>query len=113
MATTLKINGEQKTFDAPADMPLLWVLRDILGLTGSDARGGASGAGALGGVLAIVAKRALAGEHFMEDDAQRVEIDGGGDGLSRQLFRRSVRRGRHAGTDPRHLGRTALGIAVE
>src|SRR5437588_13001136 len=35
MATTLTINGEQKTFDAPADMPLLWVLRDILGLTGS------------------------------------------------------------------------------
>src|SRR5258705_13583627 len=35
MATTLKINGEHKTFDAPTDMPLLWVLRDILGLTGS------------------------------------------------------------------------------
>ena len=31
----LTINGEQKTFDAPADMPLLWVLRDILGLTGT------------------------------------------------------------------------------
>src|SRR5258708_6526212 len=35
MATTLKINGEQKSFDAPADMPLLWVLRDILGMTGT------------------------------------------------------------------------------
>ena len=35
MATTLTINGEQKAFDAPADMPLLWVLRDILGLTGT------------------------------------------------------------------------------
>ena len=35
MATTLTINGEQKSFDAPADMPLLWVLRDILGLTGT------------------------------------------------------------------------------
>src|SRR5258708_5385415 len=32
---TLTINGEQKTFDAPADMPLLWVLRDLLGLTGT------------------------------------------------------------------------------
>ena len=32
---TLKINGEDKTFDAPDDMPLLWVLRDILGLTGT------------------------------------------------------------------------------
>src|ERR1700736_2099690 len=33
MATTLTINGERKSFDAPADMPLLWVLRDVLGLT--------------------------------------------------------------------------------
>jgi isoquinoline 1-oxidoreductase alpha subunit len=32
---TLKINGETKTFDAPDDMPLLWVLRDILGMTGT------------------------------------------------------------------------------
>ena len=32
---TLTINGEQKTFDAPADMPLLWVLRDVLGMTGT------------------------------------------------------------------------------
>jgi isoquinoline 1-oxidoreductase alpha subunit len=31
----LNINGEQKTFDAPDDMPLLWVLRDILGMTGT------------------------------------------------------------------------------
>ena len=35
MATTLTINGEPKSFDAPADMPLLWVLRDILELTGT------------------------------------------------------------------------------
>jgi isoquinoline 1-oxidoreductase subunit alpha len=35
MAITLTINGEQKAFDAPADMPLLWVLRDVLGLTGT------------------------------------------------------------------------------
>jgi isoquinoline 1-oxidoreductase subunit alpha len=35
MATTLIINGEQKSVDAPPEMPLLWVLRDILGLTGT------------------------------------------------------------------------------
>jgi isoquinoline 1-oxidoreductase alpha subunit len=35
MATMLTINGEQKSFDAPADMPLLWVLRDVLGMTGT------------------------------------------------------------------------------
>jgi isoquinoline 1-oxidoreductase alpha subunit len=35
MATTLTINGEPKSFDAPADMPLLWMLRDVLGMTGT------------------------------------------------------------------------------
>ena len=35
MATVLTINGEPRTFDAPDDMPLLWVLRDILGMTGT------------------------------------------------------------------------------
>jgi isoquinoline 1-oxidoreductase subunit alpha len=32
---SLRINGETKTIDAPPDMPLLWALRDILGLTGT------------------------------------------------------------------------------
>ena len=31
----LTVNGERKVFNAPADMPLLWVLRDILGMTGT------------------------------------------------------------------------------
>jgi isoquinoline 1-oxidoreductase subunit alpha len=31
----LKINGEVRTFDAPGDIPLLWVLRDVLGMTGT------------------------------------------------------------------------------
>jgi isoquinoline 1-oxidoreductase subunit alpha len=31
----LQINGELKHVDAPAEMPLLWVLRDLLGLTGT------------------------------------------------------------------------------
>jgi len=31
----LTINGESKTVEAPADMPLLWVLRDLLGMTGT------------------------------------------------------------------------------
>ena len=35
MVITLTINGEPKSFDAPAEMPLLWVLRDILGMTGT------------------------------------------------------------------------------
>ena len=32
---TLTINGEKRDVDVPADMPLLWVLRDVLGLTGT------------------------------------------------------------------------------
>jgi len=32
---TLTINGAKQTFEAPDDMPLLWVLRDILGMTGT------------------------------------------------------------------------------
>jgi isoquinoline 1-oxidoreductase subunit alpha len=31
----LHINGEVREVDAPADMPLLWVLRDLLGMTGT------------------------------------------------------------------------------
>ena len=32
---SLRINDEDRNVDAPPDMPLLWVLRDILGLTGT------------------------------------------------------------------------------
>ena len=32
---TLRINGELRTVDAPDDMPLLWVLRDLLDMTGT------------------------------------------------------------------------------
>lgn len=32
---TLSINGADLQVDVPDDMPLLWVLRDVLGLTGS------------------------------------------------------------------------------
>ena len=31
----LTINGESKTVESPADMPLLWVLRDLLAMTGT------------------------------------------------------------------------------
>ncbi|MFT3790894.1 MAG: (2Fe-2S)-binding protein [Rudaea sp.] len=31
----LDVNGQEHEVDAPADMPLLWVLRDVIGLTGT------------------------------------------------------------------------------
>ena len=35
MLITLKVNGQSRTVDAPPDMPLLWVLRDVLDLPGT------------------------------------------------------------------------------
>ena len=32
---TLKINGKSHQIDVPPDMPVLWVLRDVLGMTGT------------------------------------------------------------------------------
>ena len=31
----LRVNGQDHDVDVPEDMPLLWVLRDVLGLTGT------------------------------------------------------------------------------
>ena len=35
MAYKLTINGKSQTVDVPADMPLLWVIRDVVGLKGT------------------------------------------------------------------------------
>src|SRR5690606_21126525 len=35
MPYTLNVNGQTHTVDVPADMPLLWVLRDVLDLKGT------------------------------------------------------------------------------
>jgi isoquinoline 1-oxidoreductase alpha subunit len=43
---TLRINGKAHTVDAPPDMPLLWVLRDLLGMTGTKFGCGAALCGA-------------------------------------------------------------------
>ena len=32
---SISINGQTQQVDVPADMPLLWVLRDVLGMTGT------------------------------------------------------------------------------
>jgi isoquinoline 1-oxidoreductase subunit alpha len=43
---TLTVNGKSHTVDAPADMPLLWVLRDLLGMNGTKFGCGAALCGA-------------------------------------------------------------------
>jgi isoquinoline 1-oxidoreductase alpha subunit len=35
IVVTLNLNGEVRHVDVPEDMPLLWVLRDVVGLTGT------------------------------------------------------------------------------
>jgi isoquinoline 1-oxidoreductase alpha subunit len=35
MSITFRLNGKSTTVDAPAEMPLLWVLRDVLDLKGT------------------------------------------------------------------------------
>ncbi|WP_323035672.1 (2Fe-2S)-binding protein [Pararhodobacter sp.] len=46
MATTLTINGDNHTIDAPDDTPLLWVLRDELNMTGTKFGCGVAACGA-------------------------------------------------------------------
>jgi len=35
MASTIKVNGRIHSVDVDGDTPLLWVLRDVLGMTGT------------------------------------------------------------------------------
>ena len=46
MPVTLTVNGRTRDVDVPDDMPLLWVLRDVLGLTGTKFGCGISQCGA-------------------------------------------------------------------
>jgi isoquinoline 1-oxidoreductase subunit alpha len=46
MRFRFKVNGQQRTVDVPADMPLLWALRDVLDLKGTKFGCGAAQCGA-------------------------------------------------------------------
>ena len=46
MATTFTVNGRVETLNLPADMPLLWALRDVLNLTGTKYGCGVAACGA-------------------------------------------------------------------
>ena len=46
MAIALTVNGERHEVDVPSDMPLLWVLRDVIGLTGTKYGCGVAACGA-------------------------------------------------------------------
>lgn len=46
MATTISVNGTERNVDLPGDVPLLWVLRDELNLTGTKFGCGVAACGA-------------------------------------------------------------------
>ena len=46
MATTMTVNGEARSLDVEPEMPLLWALRETLGLTGAKFSCGISACGA-------------------------------------------------------------------
>ena len=46
MAFTISINGQARTVDVDGDTPLLWVLRDVLGMTGTKFGCGVAACGA-------------------------------------------------------------------
>lgn len=46
MPVTLRVNGTSHTVDVPDDMPLLWVVRDVIGLKGTKFGCGVSQCGA-------------------------------------------------------------------
>ena len=46
MAFTIKVNGTAHSVDVDGDTPLLWVLRDVLGMTGTKFGCGAARCGA-------------------------------------------------------------------
>jgi aerobic-type carbon monoxide dehydrogenase small subunit (CoxS/CutS family) len=56
-ALTLSVNGRSHTVNVPGDMPLLWVLRDTLGLTGTKFGCGIAQCGACTVYLAGVVTR--------------------------------------------------------
>ena len=76
MTTTLTINGQSHQVDAPADMPLLWVLRDIVGLTGTKFGCGIAQCGACTVHIDGAARRSCVAAIGALDGKQIVTIEG-------------------------------------
>ena len=70
MNVTFKLNGQTKTVDVPADMPLLWVLRDVLDMKGTKFGCGSGQCGActvhVNGVTTRSCQRAISRVQGME-----------------------------------------------
>lgn len=76
MAISLKINGKSRTVDAAPGTPLLWVLRDHLGMTGTKFGCGAAQCGACTVHVNGEPTRACVTPHDSLEDAEIVTIEG-------------------------------------
>ena len=80
MPTTLTVNGTAQTVDLPADMPLLWVLREGLNLTGTKFGCGIASCGACTVHMNGEAVRSCQVPLSDAAGAEIVTIGGGGGG---------------------------------
>jgi len=76
MAITLKINGKPQTVDAPEGTPLLWVLRDHLGMTGTKFGCGVAQCGACTVHVDGVPIRSCVTAHEDAEGAEVTTIEG-------------------------------------
>jgi isoquinoline 1-oxidoreductase subunit alpha len=90
--TTLSINGQSHTIDAPPDMPLLWVLRDIVGLTGTKFGCGIAQCGACTVHLDGVSVRSCVLPIAAVGDRKVTTIEGVGDTPSGKKVQEAWRR---------------------
>jgi isoquinoline 1-oxidoreductase subunit alpha len=76
MAFTLTVNGQTKTVDVPGDMPLLWVIRDVLNLKGTKFGCGIGQCGACTVHVAGKAQRACQTMMSTVNNAKITTIEG-------------------------------------
>ena len=76
MPYTLRINGTTRTVDVPGDMPLLWVLRDVLDLKGTKFGCGVAQCGACTVHVGGVATRSCVTTISTVGDAPVTTIEG-------------------------------------
>jgi aerobic-type carbon monoxide dehydrogenase small subunit (CoxS/CutS family) len=76
MPYKLTVNGQSKTVDVPSDMPLLWVLRDVLNMKGTKFGCGIGACGACTVQIDGQAKRACQTQISTVGNAKITTIEG-------------------------------------
>ena len=76
MPYKLTVNGQSKTVDVPADMPLLWVLRDVLNMKGTKFGCGIGACGACTVQIDGQARRACQTQISAVSNAKITTIEG-------------------------------------